>query len=211
MLTHAALWAALDALARRRGLTPSALARTAGLDPTSFNPSKRVAANGRPRWPGMEALAQALVATDTTLEQFGRLLRGQPDTYGQEGGHQPPMPLVDVSRLTEPGLFDEDGLPRAALWDVWHPAPAHLGPQAFAVRLDEPQPDVLLRVGSVVTLAPTAPLRPGVRVLAVTDRGALIGTLDGVPDRRVVAPLDGAAAITLPPSARLYRIAQISL
>ena len=40
-LSHQEIWKALDALAERFDLTPSALARLAGLDPTSFNRSKR--------------------------------------------------------------------------------------------------------------------------------------------------------------------------
>ena len=47
MLTHGQVWAALDRLAERAGLSPSGLARRAGLDPTTFNKSKRVTADGR--------------------------------------------------------------------------------------------------------------------------------------------------------------------
>ena len=42
MLTHGKIWTAIDALARRYGLSPSGLANRAGLDATAFNPSKRV-------------------------------------------------------------------------------------------------------------------------------------------------------------------------
>jgi len=61
-LSHNQIWSALDAVARREGLSPSGLARRAGLDPTAFNPSKR---NGpgpvaRPRWPSTESLASVL-------------------------------------------------------------------------------------------------------------------------------------------------------
>ena len=41
MLTHAQIWSAIDRLAARAGLTASGLARRAGLDPTTFNKSKR--------------------------------------------------------------------------------------------------------------------------------------------------------------------------
>ena len=52
MLTHAQIWSGIDRLAHRAGLTPSGLARRAGLDPTTFNPSKRTSADGaKPRWP----------------------------------------------------------------------------------------------------------------------------------------------------------------
>lgn len=69
-LTHEAIWNGIDALASSRGFSPSGLARRAGLDATSFNPSKRVALNGRPRWPSTETVAKALVAADCSLFEF---------------------------------------------------------------------------------------------------------------------------------------------
>ena len=54
MLTHAQLWIALDRLAARAGLSPSGLAKAAGLDPTSFNKSKRITRLGRERFQGCQ-------------------------------------------------------------------------------------------------------------------------------------------------------------
>jgi phage repressor protein C with HTH and peptisase S24 domain len=51
MLTHAQIWSAIDRLAVRAGLSASGLARRAGLDPTTFNKSKRMTAEGRARGP----------------------------------------------------------------------------------------------------------------------------------------------------------------
>ena len=53
----------------RAALQPSAsgLAKRAGLDPTSFNKSKRVTGEGRPRWPSTESLAKVLEATGASL------------------------------------------------------------------------------------------------------------------------------------------------
>ena len=70
MLSHEQVWAAIDALAAQNGLSPSGLARRAGLDPTTFNPSKRIAGDGRPRWPSTESLAKILEATGEPLSQF---------------------------------------------------------------------------------------------------------------------------------------------
>ena len=64
MLSHSAIWDAIDALARRHGLTTSGLAKIAGLDPTAFNPSKRVSKDGRGRWPSTESIAKILEATN---------------------------------------------------------------------------------------------------------------------------------------------------
>jgi phage repressor protein C with HTH and peptisase S24 domain len=67
MFTHAQIWSAIDLLAARAGFSASGLAKRAGLDPTTFNKSKRVTAAGRPRWPSTESINKALVATNTSL------------------------------------------------------------------------------------------------------------------------------------------------
>jgi phage repressor protein C with HTH and peptisase S24 domain len=72
MLTHGQVWAALDRLAERAGLSPSGLARRAGLDPTTFNKSKRVTSDGRERWPSTESLAKALAASGSSIDIFVR-------------------------------------------------------------------------------------------------------------------------------------------
>jgi phage repressor protein C with HTH and peptisase S24 domain len=41
MFTHKQVWNAIDVVAERYGFSASGLAKKAGLDPTSFNPSKR--------------------------------------------------------------------------------------------------------------------------------------------------------------------------
>ena len=70
MLKHHDIWRAIDALARSRGFSPLGLDRHAGLDATSFNPSKRAVINGKPRWPSTESLSKALAAADCSLWSF---------------------------------------------------------------------------------------------------------------------------------------------
>jgi phage repressor protein C with HTH and peptisase S24 domain len=65
-LTHARVWSAIGALAHRYGLSASGLAKRAGLDPTSFNKSKRVTGEGRPRWPTTESIAKSSPLTAST-------------------------------------------------------------------------------------------------------------------------------------------------
>jgi len=57
MLTHAQIWMAIDRLAARAKLSASGLAKRAGLDPTTFNKSKRITPDGRARWPSTESVA----------------------------------------------------------------------------------------------------------------------------------------------------------
>lgn len=70
MLSHTAIWSAIDRLASENSLTASGLARLAGLDATSFNPSKRFKPDGRPRWPSTELISKVLSATETSVEHF---------------------------------------------------------------------------------------------------------------------------------------------
>ncbi|MDX2158649.1 MAG: helix-turn-helix transcriptional regulator [Hyphomicrobiaceae bacterium] len=73
ILTHEWIWTAIDTLARRHALTPSSLARLAGLDATTFNRSKRFTTEGRPRWPSTESIAKVLEATRTSLDEFAAI------------------------------------------------------------------------------------------------------------------------------------------
>ncbi|HWU81572.1 MAG TPA: helix-turn-helix transcriptional regulator, partial [Caulobacter sp.] len=79
-LSHGEIWRAIDALADRFDMTPSAMARMAGLDPTSFNRSKRGSADldGRQRWPSTESLAKLLEATGVNFSEFAALTEQTP-------------------------------------------------------------------------------------------------------------------------------------
>ena len=70
MLKHSDVWRAIDALAVDHGFSPSGLARRAGLDPTTFNKSKRITAEGKKRWPSTESIAKILHATGASLGEF---------------------------------------------------------------------------------------------------------------------------------------------
>ncbi|MEE8515581.1 MAG: branched-chain amino acid aminotransferase [Alphaproteobacteria bacterium] len=89
MLRHADIWQGIDKLARDNGLTPSGLARRAGLDPTTFNKSKRHNRDGKPRWPSTESIAKILEVTDCTLAGFAALI-GE----GDAGAVAPPVSVA---------------------------------------------------------------------------------------------------------------------
>ncbi len=73
MLKHEDLWNGIDRLAEKFGYSASGLAKHAGLDPTTFNPSKRKQKDGSPRWLSMETLARTLNAVGYTLSDFAAL------------------------------------------------------------------------------------------------------------------------------------------
>lgn len=70
MFTHEQIWEAIDRLAQSAGYSTSGLAKQAGLDPTSFNKSKRLSADGKPRWPSTESLAKILNVTNLNMTEF---------------------------------------------------------------------------------------------------------------------------------------------
>lgn len=81
MFTHDDIWNGLDALAKTHGYSPSGLAKQAGLDPTSFNKSKRFAKQGkRERWPSTESLSKVLNVTGTSLSDFSKMMSSANDT-----------------------------------------------------------------------------------------------------------------------------------
>ena len=72
MLTNKGLWNGIDELARINHLSCSAMARLSGLDPTTFNRSKRTSKYGQPRWVSIETLAKVLNTTNTSLTDFAK-------------------------------------------------------------------------------------------------------------------------------------------
>jgi len=78
MFTHAQIWQGLDRLASAKGYSPSGLAKKSGLDPTSFNKSKRTSPEGKPRWPSTESLAKVLAATKSDVSELFSLIDPNP-------------------------------------------------------------------------------------------------------------------------------------
>src|SRR5262245_30489842 len=104
MLTHAQIWSALDRLAARAKLSPSGLAKRSGLDPTTFNRSKRITPDGRARWPSTESIAKALAATGTGVDTFVSLIT---DTTTATQA----VPLIGFAEAGTGGYFDDGGFP----------------------------------------------------------------------------------------------------
>ena len=149
MLTHHQIWTALDRLAEHAGLSPSGLAKRAGLDPTTFNKSKRVTNDGRERWPSTESVAKALAATNTAIDAFVQMIE---DT----ARGTPSVPLLGFAEAGAGGYFDDGGFPVGKGWDeVGLPAVndkhAYDGLQLTSKqfkRMIERQFDVLYREGA---------------------------------------------------------------
>lgn len=111
-LSHAQLWKAIDGLARHEGISVSALAKRAGLDATSFNPSKRFGPGDppRPRWPSTESLTRILTVTGLSLGEFAALAR--------DAAERPmTVPMLGMAQAGQDGFFDDAGLPVGDGWE----------------------------------------------------------------------------------------------
>ena len=167
MLTHAQVWSAIDRLAARAGLSASGLAKRAGLDPTTFNKSKRITAAGRARWPSTESISKALAATGTTLETFVGLI--QSGTTSAARG----VPLLGFAEAGAGGYFDDGGFPAGGGWDEIA-FPAVNDEHAYALEVSGQSMEPAYRDGDIIVVSPAAPIRRGDRVVVKTRGGEVM-------------------------------------
>ena len=166
VLSHEQVWKAIDGLGARYGLTPSALARKAGLDPTTFNRSKRQTPGGRERWPSTESIAKVLQATGASLEEF----IGLTSTGGMR---RHTRPLLRLSQAGAEGYFDESGRVKGDGWDEIDIL-ADADESSYALEISGESMSPLYRDGDIVVVSPSAPVRRGDRVLVRTTAGEVM-------------------------------------
>ena len=77
MITHDQIWHAIDMFAREQGLSCSGLARFSGLDPTTFNKSKRWSKFGQPRWPSTSSIAKILSSTGQKIDDLVKYIHDE--------------------------------------------------------------------------------------------------------------------------------------
>jgi phage repressor protein C with HTH and peptisase S24 domain len=176
MWNHDTVWGAIDALAARHGLSPSGLARRAGLDPTAFNRSKRRSADGRLRWPSTESIAKVLKATGESLDAFVALVRRQDMIQGLARGTRfeqaRPVPLVGLAQAGGGGFFDDGGFPVGQGWDeVTLPG---VSDDAYALEVTGDSMLPLYRHGDILIVSPSAQVRKGDRVVVKTADGEVM-------------------------------------
>ncbi|MBX4955010.1 S24 family peptidase [Rhizobium lentis] len=181
MLSHEQIWEAIDRLAERHELTPSGLARRAGLDPTSFNKSKRLSADGRLRWPSTESIAKVLDATGASMEEFLAFLRPAADSSGERAKHPEShrqagaIPLLGFAQAGAGGFFDDGGFPAGQGWDVVEfPANPSQKSGVYALEVQGESMMPLYRDGDVLIVEPGAQVRRNDRVVVRTNEGEVM-------------------------------------
>jgi phage repressor protein C with HTH and peptisase S24 domain len=167
MLTHNQIWTALDRLAARAKLTPSGLAKKAGLDPTTFNKSKRITPEGRPRWPSTESVAKSLAATGTKIDAFVGLITdsGKPSISN--------VPLIGFAEAGAGGYFDDGGFPVGKGWEEIA-FPSVNDEHAYALEISGDSMKPAYRNGDMIVVSPGATVRKGDRVVVKTKDGEVM-------------------------------------
>src|ERR1700688_4420847 len=165
-LTHDQIWTALDRLAGRAGPSPSGLAKRAGLDPTTFNKSKRITGDGRERWPSTESVSKALAATNSSIDTFVQLIGD-----GARGSQS--VPLLGFAQAGAGGHFDDSGFPAGKGWDevaLHSTSDEH----AYALEISGDSMKPAYRDGDIIVVSPGTPIRRGDRVVVKTTGGEVM-------------------------------------
>lgn len=171
MLKHANVWRGIDRLAAEHGLSASGLARRAGLDPTTFNRSKRANRDGKLRWPSTESLARILDATGTSMVEFVSFVE---DGSGVAGTATPrTFPLIGMAQAGNDGFFDDAGYPTGGGWDEI-PFPDVGDPNAYALEISGDSMEPVYRDGDMVVVSPKASVRRGDRVVVKAQSGEVL-------------------------------------
>ena len=170
MLTHWQIWTAVEALAEKNGLSLSGMARQAGLDPTTFNKSKRATPTGKPRWPSTESIAKILEATNASFDDFSRLVM---TAGGKIPDHIAPIPLIGFAQAGVGGFFDDGGFPVGGSWDLVN-FPEIRDENAYALEVSGESMQPLYREGDILIISPNADVRRHDRVIVKTLEGQVL-------------------------------------
>ena len=170
MLRHDDIWRAIDRLASAKGLSVSGLAKLAGLDPTTFNRSKRATSDGKLRWPSTESLSKILGATGVSLSEFVALIT--PSQIQARNAIQR-IPVIGYAQASDPGYFDEAGLPIGHGWDqLLFPDIGDC--QAYALEMSGDSMEPVYRDGDHIIISPSANIRRGDRVVLRSVAGEIL-------------------------------------
>lgn len=176
MFTHDDIWRGIDRLAHTFGYSPSGLAKQAGLDPTSFNKSKRISADGKPRWPSTESISKILSVTGATMTDLIALIGNDTEDSTTASTMPRHIPVIGFAQAGHEGYFDEDGCPAGGAWDEiqfpdrTHTKDAHI----YALEVSGNSMEPLYREGDLMIISPQTPIRRGDRVVVKTTGGEVL-------------------------------------
>ena len=156
------VWDAVDKLAQLHGLSPSGLAKKAGLDATTFNKSKRMRNNGKQRWPSLDSINKILEACNISFEQFYKLIDDDL-TLNPVG-----IPFIKYSELEKNSSVREAKLVTDSWPQTQFPDTAF---NLYAVSLDSSDFEPFYRRGNSLIVSQYPEIRKGDRVLILLNAG----------------------------------------
>ena len=167
MLRHSDIWEAIDRIAAKHNLSPSGLAKQAGLDATTFNKSKRSTRDGKLRWPSTESISKILAATSSNLSDLLNELPNAATTITQR------IPVIGFAQAGDNGYFDDAGYPTGSGWEeIVFP---DIGdPNAYSLMVSGDSMEPLYRDGDRIIISPVANIRGGDRVIVKTGKGEIM-------------------------------------
>jgi phage repressor protein C with HTH and peptisase S24 domain len=171
MLTHQDIWTGIDRLAASHGYSASGLAIKAGLDPTSFNKSKRISPDGKLRWPSTESLAKVLAATSCTMTDLTELIGADDNAPPSQG-----IPLIGLAQASQDGCFDKDGLPKGKSWNITAMPGIHLNSpdDLYAIQVNDSSMHPTYRKNDILIISPSVKTRKNDRVIIKTRDGDIL-------------------------------------
>ncbi len=184
MLTHKQVWEGIEQLAKRNNLSASGLAKRSGLDPTTFNKSKRTTKQGKARWPSTESISKILDATTTSMRDFVELMHVGDGRAARSVSQR--LKCIRLADLEQGGGIDASGFPGEGPWEEID-FPLIEDDRAYVVELDRDLAAPIYRSGDLVVVSPSSSVRRGDRVLARRKTGELtLGLLVRRTAQRVV-------------------------
>lgn len=160
------VWDAVDKLARAHGLSPSGLAKKAGLDATTFNKSKRIRPDGKKRWPSLDSINKILDACNVTFEQFYSLI---------DEGLMPEMmnavPYINYSRLGSEKEIRDNRLVTDG-WKRMHFPDA--SSNLYAIDIDVSDFEPFFKNGSAIIVAKNSEIRKNDRIVVILKNGDIL-------------------------------------
>lgn len=174
MFSHKDIWRGIDRLAASFGYSASGLAKKAGLDPTSFNKSKRLSPDGKPRWPSTESLSKILSVTGATMTDFISLIGAENDNELSTKART--IRMIGFAQAGKQGFFDEEGYPAGDSWDeIAFPNPEYqTNKNIFALQVSGDSMQPLYRAGDVLVISPQERIRKGDRIIVKTKGGEVM-------------------------------------
>lgn len=177
MLKHSDIWRAIDRLAQRHGLSASGLAKRGGLDPTTFNKSKRMTPDGKLRWPSTESIAKVLEATGSSFTDFVSMTGDGPAPAGSDTAATAAItrrvPVIGYAQAGNDGYFDDAGYPAGNGWDELE-FPQVTDDHVYALEVSGDSMEPVYRDGDIIIVSPAASFRRGDRVVVRTREGEVM-------------------------------------